>query len=572
MDQPKSKIVDPLQEAPPVTSFKLRMWTYDIAREQCPTLDQLRRFAELTESAGYNALGLYMEHRFAFECTPWAHGVGCVTPEMVRTLQSEFPRIQFIPFLNLLGHCEGFIYTEHGKRYREEQFKGLQACPSNPAFVELCVRMVDEAMEAFSSTIIHLGGDETKQLGYCPSCAERIQHLGDHAFEALESLSFAKERLEAKFAEFMDDAGLGSGRSKHQAQIYGEHFGPLCQRVLGAARTPALWGDMLLEHPTATSWIPKETLIFDWQYRRGVRDSAEKLLAHGYEVVGCPTLHTYNAAWLHLPESERNTQFVVSDSKELDLYGVCLTTWECALFGSYDALVPAVEWAGRLMSDPSELAELRNSTAPSGSNLGRAYSQNSEAEGDWAHLMGIELQNAEGIFAFSSIRSSLKCRFLLYGNPFLLWMHHAEELCGSSGDVALEILDQALAVAPGDAERGISQFVKSAIEFVRLAEEARLHYADGDFVGAIAKLAPTRMIFDDLAKIARRTHERIGGSLADIERCRVAKEHAEKVLVRIRKYGDGSLGYLPAFEIITHPKFMPHDQGSWWLINSWANE
>lgn len=80
------------------------------------------------------------------------------------------------------------------------------------------------------------------------------------------------------------------------------------------------------------------------------------------------------------------------------------------------------------------------------------------------------------------------------------------------------------------------------------------------------------MVFDDLAKIARRTHERIGGSLADIERCRVAKEHVEKVLVRIRKYGDGSLGYLPAFEIITHPKFMPHDQGSWWLINSWANE
>jgi hypothetical protein len=41
---------------------------------------------------------------------------------------------------------------------------------------------------------------------------------------------------------------------------------------------------------------------------------------------------------------------------------------------------------------------------------------------------------------------------------------------------------------------------------------------------------------------------------------------------RLKEYGDGSLGYLPAFEIITHPKFMPHDQASWWLINTWANE
>jgi hypothetical protein len=64
----------------------------------------------------------------------------------------------------------------------------------------------------------------------------------------------------------------------------------------------------------------------------------------------------------------------------------------------------------------------------------------------------------------------------------------------------------------------------------------------------------------------------IGGSLADIERCRIAREHVERVIRRIKEYGDGSLGYLPAFEHITHPKFMPHDQGCWWLINKWANE
>ena len=36
--------------------------------------------------------------------------------------------------------------------------------------------------------------------------------------------------------------------------------------------------------------------------------------------------------------------------------------------------------------------------------------------------------------------------------------------------------------------------------------------------------------------------------------------------------GDGVLGYLPSFEHLTHPKFVPHDQGAWWLINRWAHE
>lgn len=551
MDQPKSKIVDPLQEAPPVTSFKLRMWTYDIAREQCPTLDHLRRFAELTQESGYNALGLYMEHRFAFECTPWAHGVGCVTPEMVRTLQSEFRRIQFIPFLNLLGHCEGLLYTEQGKRYREERFKGLQACPSNPAFVDLCGEMVDEAMEVFSSDIIHLGGDETKQLGECRACQDRMA-----AFEVPES-----------YVDYPPGAVNDSRSWFAKAHLFGHHFGPLCHRVIESGRRPAIWGDMLLEHPTASEYIPKETLIFDWQYRSGLKESSPKLLGMGYEVVGCPTLHTYNAAWMHIPESEWNIQTITRDAAEMDLYGVCVTTWECALFGSYDTLMPAIRSAATVIESPLEIPFWE-----AGVKILEGYTAESKDHVKWAVLMGHLLQSAGGVFAFSGIRNSLKCRFLLYGNPFLLWMHHADELCGASGDVALEILEQALAVAPGQAEQGISQFVKSAIEFVRLAEEARIHYADGDFVGAIAKLAPTRMIFDDLAKIARRTHERIGGSLADVERCRVAREHVERVLVRIRKYGDGSQGYLPAFEIITHPKFMPHDQGSWWLINSWANE
>ncbi|MBI3721475.1 MAG: hypothetical protein HY248_02895, partial [Fimbriimonas ginsengisoli] len=113
---------------------------------------------------------------------------------------------------------------------------------------------------------------------------------------------------------------------------------------------------------------------------------------------------------------------------------------------------------------------------------------------------------------------------------------------------------------------------KSAVEFVRMAEQARQAYAEGLPGVAVSCLTPARQIFDDLAKVAKASHLNFGGSLADAERCVAAKEHVERVIRRIKDYGDGSLGYLPAFEHITHPKFIPHDQGAWWLLNTWANE
>ncbi len=98
-----------------------RVWTYDLAREQAPSLDHLRRFCDVSLESGYDALGLYLEDRFAYPSTPWAHGKGCLTPEMVRTLQNEYPNLQLIPFVNLLGHFEGnFLCANQGSKMQRD--------------------------------------------------------------------------------------------------------------------------------------------------------------------------------------------------------------------------------------------------------------------------------------------------------------------------------------------------------------------------------------------------------------------------------------------------------------------
>ncbi len=520
----------------------LRMWTYDLAREQSPTREHLDRLCRLTRDAGYDALGIYLEHRFAYGSAPWAAGKGALTPDTVAWLRREHPSLRLIPFANVLGHMEGFLYASGGEGLAEERFKGMQAAPSSPAVAALAKGLLDDVMRAFDDEIVHLGGDETEQL-----------------------------------------AASAARSGEGEAAVYGGYFGPMAAYVSSQGRRPAVWGDMLLEHPSALASLPKETLVFDWQYFGSPLETSRRFVEAGHEVVVCPTVHVYDAPWCHLPQTERNVREHVAAASELEAFGVCVTTWEGALFASYETLLPAIAGCGNLLSPPPTPS---SSPAESGSSssmgdrvdgegapeLLRAYLKAGETHEEWARLMGVELQEAGGPFAFTGIRSSIKARLLLYGNPFLLWLRDREALLGEPGDKALAVLDRAIAFAPDAGYRGVSEFVKIAIQCVRFTEEAAVAYAAGKPGVAAAALAPMRPAFDDLARIARATNLRIGGSLADVERCVVAKEHVERVMRRIKLYGDGSLGYLPSFETISHPKFMPHDQANWWLINDWANE
>ncbi|MBX3095945.1 MAG: family 20 glycosylhydrolase [Fimbriimonadaceae bacterium] len=499
----------------------LRMWTLDVAREQCVTREHLFRYASESLDAGYDALGLYLEHRFAYPSTPWSHGVGVLTPETVRDVRREFPSLRIIPFINLLGHVEGFLYTEEGKAFREETMRGLQACPSHRGFVEFCGRIVQDTLEAFDDELVHLGGDETNQLGVCATCAQRVS------------------------------SAPGDGK----AQIYATHFAPLIHQVVDTGRRPALWGDMFLEHPDALNVLPREAMIFDWQYFGSVKESAPMLARNGNEVVACSTLHMYNSLWMNVEASDENIRNLAQDVASLELAGHCLTTWESTMLCPYDSILPAIKGAAPIMESPS--------TSP---HLSVGY------DDEWVSRMSKGVTELGGDFAHSKHRSKHRSRFLLYANPFLVQRHHAAELLGPTGAKAKHLAEESLAMATEPEFKVAPILLRALVEFVEMAEAARHQYAAGETERAVAALVPMRYLFESLEVQASRTHERIGGSLADIERCRRAKDHVETVIQRVRKYGDLSLGYRPAWEVLTHPNFMPHDQGCWWIVNQWGRD
>ncbi len=491
----------------------------DLAREQSPTLDHLYQFAMVAQNSGYDALGLYLEHRFAYRSASWATGQGAITPDQIQRLRTEFPSLRIIPFINLLGHMEGFLYTDEGRSFRETPLAGLQACPLSAGFREFCEGLVDDILASFSDEIIHLGGDETSQLGTCARCKAWAEN---------------------------EPNGL--------IDLYANHFSHLAQRVIDAGRRPALWGDMALQHPSILNRIPHETIIFDWQYEEGVSKSAPQF--PGFDVVACPTTAVYNAAWMHTERTESNIRTCARDVHELALYGFCLTSWEQILFTPIDSIFPAVEWAGRVIDTPSVSERLTD-----------AYGDGA----DWARIMGKELESLGGIWAASGHRHKLKSRLLLSGNPFLAWFYH-REVAPEKLEPLLKLLERARHTAPAEQFSNVTVAVRTMVECLQIMEAAHQEYCAGRPDGAISRLALARMAFDNLAKLARQNHHRIGSSLADFERAQFAKRWIEVCIQRIRDYGNRELGYLPAFEILTHPQFVPHDQACWWLVNRWARD
>jgi hypothetical protein len=63
--------------------MQLKMWSYDIAREQSPSLEFLIRLAGMTQESGFNTLGLYLEHRYQYRSVPRHCGIGALDASTV---------------------------------------------------------------------------------------------------------------------------------------------------------------------------------------------------------------------------------------------------------------------------------------------------------------------------------------------------------------------------------------------------------------------------------------------------------------------------------------------------------
>jgi len=478
--------------------------TIDIAREQSLQEPTLKDWLSRSARAGYDTVGLYLEHRYAYPSAPQAHSPGCLTPDAVTSLVAEAP-VRVVPFLNTLGHMEGFMRSEGLQWLSEGHSDGsAQMCPSRPECVEFARGLVSDAMAVFTDEWVHLGGDETRQLGQCALCEPRAGQIG-------------------------------------KAGVYAEYFGPLCEWVLAQGRRPCLWADMLIEHPSVLEKLPKETILFDWQYHQSPIESSSRFREAGFDVICCPAVRSYDSAWCHLDATYENIDAHYDAAVKLGALGVMVTTWEFSFFTNYFSTLPIILSAGRRLRGEEWEAALR--------------AEGGEEFVAMAEIVGRQIEETTPFLSAGQWRK-VRQNMVLSQDPFGLWRVWRKE---ASGDVGARIMELAASVRSSSPEvRYPADFYRLCVSWVRQCEDAYQQYTAGDTREASARLRKASEVFDALVDWMGHFAS-LGGSLADVHRAVGLKTRAIQVANAIEALRD----YKPAFEVISHPAYMPGDQAAW---------
>lgn len=489
-------------------------WMYDIAREQSPREDVLREMLTRSLAAGYNAVGLYLEHRFAYPSAPFAAGPGSLTADVVRRLRAEFqPRgLRIIPFLNTLGHMEGFIRAEGGQWLAEgpSGFGGAQICATRPACAKFAQNLVADILEVFDDEWVHLGGDETRQLGQCPRCAARAAEVG-------------------------------------RGGLYAQYYAPLCRWVIEQGRRPCLWGDMLIEHPGALDSLPRQTLIFDWHYDRRPRESTRMFHQRGFDVVCCPAVHTFDASWCFLELTQGNIDEHAQDAESLGALGVLVTSWEMSYFTQYLNTLPIIYAAGRRLSRGEDWAAAL--TAAGGASYALA-----------ADIIGRQLP-ATASFLKPGTWRQLREHWVIRLDPFRLWRIWRNEACGQAGGEILRLCAAAERELEGNCPLHFAiELHRVAVLWVRAAEAAQQAYTRGDLDGCARQLEHGQSLHERLRPGLERARD-AGGSVGDVARLERLIDKIKGAVQRVRALPAGP--YRPAFETLTHDAYISGDQAAW---------
>ena len=316
--------------------------------------DVIRGMLEFAASAGYDAVLWELENKVRWETCPEIADPEAMSREEFRCLLDYAASLglESIPLLQSFGHAEYVLM--HGKyaSLREQPEHPDCYCVSNPGTRAFLSSLIREYLELFGPgklRYFHLGGDEAYVFGTCPLCS-----------------------------------------SQEKNSLYAQHIRALAESLLlPLGIRPGIWSDMVLRHPESIECIPKDFVMWDWNYGDGIplpptassrEDSpssgdsfssgtvsfpepfptADFLSEAGYDVI----LSSASRSWCDspfLPAWEihlRNIAGAAWKVRRHSLAGHCVTSWAIRLV-PYELQKPLIDSAPRfsgeedLLSDPS---------------------------------------------------------------------------------------------------------------------------------------------------------------------------------------------------------------------------
>lgn len=266
----------------------------DLSRGPVPTLDFMKRQLRTFAAYKLNVYSPYFEHTLAYRSNPLsAPPGGTLTRDEMRELVTYARRyhIDVVPEQEAFGHLHHVLkyelYTPLG-----ETPHGHVLAPGQPGSMALIKQWFAEIDTIFPSRFVHLGADETFELG------------------------------RGQTADRATTEGIGP--------VYLGFLRDIVQNVGRPDKRYLFWGDVAGNHPDLVASLPRQMIAVPWGY--GAAPSFEKQIAPfraaGFETWVAPGVSSWNRVYPNYNTAFANIQHFVRDGQKLGATGMLNTTWD----------------------------------------------------------------------------------------------------------------------------------------------------------------------------------------------------------------------------------------------------
>lgn len=265
----------------------------DLARGPVPKLEYLERIVRTIAEFKMNALFLYMEDSFRVDGQPL---IGVLSDTLTRedwttlVAYAKPYHVQIIPAIEACGHLHKIL--------RFEQYSGLGERPhghvlaaDDPQALEFLNSFLAQITSVFPSPIIHVGCDETFELG------------------------------RGRTAQAVEQKGYG--------EVYVDNLIRIHDLVRRDNREMMFWGDIAVEHPEMIPRLPNDLIVASWEY--GYHPSYDKWLkpfaGTGMKTYVCPWTANTSLLAPDYEEAAANIEGFLTDGKKAGSIGTDVTVW-----------------------------------------------------------------------------------------------------------------------------------------------------------------------------------------------------------------------------------------------------
>lgn len=195
----------------------------------------IRKWLKKVSDMGYNAVLWEVENKIKWKTCP-----ECVSPDAFS--KNTFKKLLNysrslglvpIPLLQTVGHAEYVLSHKKYFSFREDSSRYDCYATCKPEVRKFIKSWIKEYLDLFGDLkYFHLGGDEAYVFATSPQCSEQAEKIG-------------------------------------KGKLYAEYMKVISKPLLNRGIRPCVWDDMILHYTDALPVIPKQFVIWDWNYWDG---------------------------------------------------------------------------------------------------------------------------------------------------------------------------------------------------------------------------------------------------------------------------------------------------------------